>query len=121
MKALIKKNRDKGLWLEEVPAPKTGVHDILIRVLRTSLGGTDLSIYLSSEEYITLPASAVWVHSPGVDLDIAVLFESLGDVVYTALQCDLLGKSVLITGTSSESLMAAAVCSHLGARLRHGL
>jgi threonine 3-dehydrogenase len=52
MKALIKKNRDKGLWLEEVPAPKAGLHDILIRVLRTSLGGTDLSIYLSSEEFI---------------------------------------------------------------------
>ena len=67
-------------------------------------------------EYITLPASAVWVHSPSIDLDIATLFEPLGNAVYATSQCELLGKAVLITGASAEGLMAAAVCRHAGVR-----
>lgn len=45
MKALIKKEAKPGLWLEEVPEPKIGINDILIRVDRTGICGTDLHIY----------------------------------------------------------------------------
>ena len=45
MKALVKKNREKGLWLEDVPVPKIGINDVLIRVLRTGICGTDVHIY----------------------------------------------------------------------------
>lgn len=45
MKALVKKERKPGLWLEEVPEPETGINDVLIRVDRTGICGTDLHIY----------------------------------------------------------------------------
>ena len=45
MKALVKKERKPGLWLEEVPQPQVGVNDVLIRVDRTGICGTDLHIY----------------------------------------------------------------------------
>jgi threonine 3-dehydrogenase len=45
MKALVKSRREPGLWLEEVPEPAIGINDLLIRVLRTGICGTDLHIY----------------------------------------------------------------------------
>ena len=45
MKALVKKESKVGLWLEEVPVPEIGINDVLIKVLRTSICGTDLHIY----------------------------------------------------------------------------
>src|SRR5271157_5161550 len=45
MKALVKSKREEGLWLEEVPVPETGINDVLIEVLRTSICGTDVHIY----------------------------------------------------------------------------
>jgi len=45
MKALVKRNAERGLWLEDVPAPVMGINDVLIRVLRTGICGTDLHIY----------------------------------------------------------------------------
>src|SRR5256885_6943528 len=45
MKALVKKKREPGLWLEEVPVPEFGINDVLIEVLRTGICGTDVHIY----------------------------------------------------------------------------
>ncbi len=45
MKALVKKERKPGLWLEDVPVPQIGINDVLIRVDRTGICGTDLHIY----------------------------------------------------------------------------
>jgi threonine 3-dehydrogenase len=45
MKALVKREKAPGLWLEEVPLPKVGEFDVLIRVLRASICGTDVHIY----------------------------------------------------------------------------
>src|SRR6266540_416294 len=45
MKALVKREARPGLWLEEVPAPKAGINDVLIRVDRAGICGTDLHIY----------------------------------------------------------------------------
>jgi threonine 3-dehydrogenase len=45
MKALIKSKREPGLWLEEVNVPSIGINDVLIRVHRTGICGTDLHIY----------------------------------------------------------------------------
>ena len=46
MKALVKSRAETGLWLEEVPEPRVGVNDVLIRVDRTGVCGTDLHIYV---------------------------------------------------------------------------
>src|ERR1700758_1529033 len=45
MKALIKKERKPGLWLEDVPKPQVGINDVLIHVDRAGICGTDLHIY----------------------------------------------------------------------------
>ncbi|MDB5292117.1 MAG: L-threonine 3-dehydrogenase [Phycisphaerales bacterium] len=45
MKALVKKKREVGLWMEEVPIPQIGINDVLIEVLRTGICGTDVHIY----------------------------------------------------------------------------
>lgn len=189
MKALVKKEASTGLWLEDVPIPEYGINDVLIRVLRTAICGTDMHIYnwdewaqktipvpmtvghefvgeivevgsnvndfkagqiVSGEghvvcgrcrnclagrrhlcahtsgigvdrpgafaEYVVLPMSNVWEHRADIDLDIAALFDPLGNAVHTALQYDLLGEDVLITGAGPIGAMAAAVCRHAGAR-----
>ncbi len=45
MRALVKQHARPGLWMEEVPTPEIGVNDVLIRVLRTGICGTDVHIY----------------------------------------------------------------------------
>ncbi len=45
MKALVKSKTEKGLWMEEVDIPKIGVNDILIKVKKSAICGTDLHIY----------------------------------------------------------------------------
>ena len=45
MKALIKKESKPGLWLEDVAEPRIGINDVLIRVDRTGICGTDLHVY----------------------------------------------------------------------------
>src|SRR5215216_4619132 len=45
MKALVKSKAKPGLWLEEMPRPSIGINDVLIRVHRTGICGTDLHIY----------------------------------------------------------------------------
>jgi threonine 3-dehydrogenase len=45
MKALVKARSGPGLWVEDVPVPAAGRDDVLIRVLRTGVCGTDLHIY----------------------------------------------------------------------------
>jgi threonine 3-dehydrogenase len=189
MKALVKRESGVGLWLEDVAIPKIGINDVLIKVKRTAICGTDMHIYnwdswaqktipvpmvvghefvgeivevgsnvndfrpgqiVSGEghvvcgrcrnclagrrhlcahtsgvgvdragafaEYVALPMSNVWEHRPGIDLDVAALFDPLGNAVHTALQYDLLGEDVLITGAGPIGVMAAAVCRHAGAR-----
>ncbi|WP_262694053.1 L-threonine 3-dehydrogenase [Kordiimonas aquimaris] len=189
MKALVKREAAVGLWLEDVPEPKVGINDVLIKVKRTAICGTDMHIYnwdewaqktipvpmvvghefvgeivdtgsnvidfhpgqlVSGEghvvcgrcrncmagrrhlcahtsgigvnrpgafaEYVALPMSNVWEHNDGIDLDVASLFDPLGNAVHTALQWDLLGEDVLITGAGPIGAMAAAVCRHAGAR-----
>ncbi len=189
MKALVKKLAQPGLWLEDVPEPNVGINDVLIRVKRASICGTDVHIYnwdawaqqaipvpmvighefvgeiaqvganvpdffpgqiVSGEghvvcghcrnclagrrhlcahtsgvgvnrpgcfaEYISVPMSNIWVHSPHVDLEVASIFDPFGNAVHTALSFPVLGEDVLVTGAGPIGLMAAAVAHHAGAR-----
>jgi len=45
MKALLKKHAQPGLWLDEVPVPEVGINDVLIKIHKTSICGTDVHIY----------------------------------------------------------------------------
>ncbi len=189
MKALVKRKREVGLWMEDVPMPTVGINDVLIKVDRTGICGTDVHIYnwdawaqktipvpmvvghefvgeivevgtnvsdfhageiVSGEghvvcgrcrnclagrrhlcahtlgvgvnrpgafaEYISLPMTNVWHHDPNVDLDVASIFDPLGNAVHTALSFPLLGEDVLVTGAGPIGCMATAVAQYAGAR-----
>ena len=45
MKALVKARPEKGLWMEEVPVPEPGLNDVIIKVKKSAICGTDLHIY----------------------------------------------------------------------------
>ena len=67
-------------------------------------------------EFISLPMTNVWHHRPGIDLDVAAIFDPFGNAVHTALSFPILGEDVLITGAGPIGIMAAAVARHAGAR-----
>lgn len=45
MKALVKAKAEQGIWLQEVPAPAIGPNDLLIKIRKTAICGTDIHIY----------------------------------------------------------------------------
>ncbi len=45
MKALMKKYAKKGIWLADVPTPDVGNNDVLIKIHKTAICGTDVHIY----------------------------------------------------------------------------
>ena len=45
MKALVKARPEKGLWMQEVPVPEPGLNDVIIKVKKSAICGTDLHIY----------------------------------------------------------------------------
>ena len=67
-------------------------------------------------EYVVLPMTNVWHHWPGVDEDVAAIFDPFGNAVHTALAFNVLGEDVLVSGAGPIGLMATAVAKHAGAR-----
>ncbi|MCG2660429.1 MAG: L-threonine 3-dehydrogenase [Kiritimatiellae bacterium] len=45
MKAIVKKKAEQGLWIDEVPVPPVGINDVLIKIKKTAICGTDVHIY----------------------------------------------------------------------------
>jgi len=189
MLALVKSTAGPGLELRDVPMPVVGINDILIRVHKTGICGTDLHIeswdpwaartihpplvvghefvgeiveigtnvadfspgnLVSGEghvvcgrcrnclagrrhlcantiglgvgrdgafaEYVVLPMTNVWHHWPGVNEEVAAIFDPFGNAVHTALAFPVMGEDVLVSGAGPIGLMATAVVRHAGAR-----
>jgi threonine 3-dehydrogenase len=189
MKALVKSRAERGLWLEDIPEPTIGINDVLIRVRKTGICGTDVHIYewdewaqrtikvpmaighefvgeivsvgsnvndfhpgdiVSGEghvvcgrcrnclagrrhlcaatqgvgvdragaiaELISLPMTNIWRHHPGINTEVAAIFDPFGNAVHTALSFPVLGEDVLIAGAGPIGLMAIPVVKHAGAR-----
>jgi threonine 3-dehydrogenase len=189
MRALVKNGRAAGLELRDVPQPEPGINDVLIKVRKAGICGTDLHIeawdawaasairpplvvghefvgeivavgsnvsdfhpgdLVSGEghvvcgrcrhclagrrhlcahsiglgvgrdgafaEYVVLPMTNVWHHWPGIDEDVAAIFDPFGNAVHTALEFPVLGEDVLVSGAGPIGLMAVAVVLHAGAR-----
>ncbi|HEY5098684.1 MAG TPA: L-threonine 3-dehydrogenase [Gaiellaceae bacterium] len=189
MKALVKSKAEEGLWLENVPEPEIGINDVLIRVHKTGICGTDLHIHrwdhwaqktipvpmvvghefvgsiaavgsnvsdfhegdlVSGEghvvcgrcrncmagrrhlcahtiglgvnrpgafaELVALPMTNIWHHRPGIDEDVASIFDPFGNAMHTALAFPALGEDVLVTGAGPIGCMAVAIVRHAGAR-----
>lgn len=67
-------------------------------------------------EFVVIPESNVWLHPKDIDLDLAAVFDPLGNAVHTALSFPVVGEDVLITGAGPIGLMAAAIARFVGAR-----
>jgi threonine 3-dehydrogenase len=66
--------------------------------------------------FVSIPSSNVIKVKDGIPLDFASCFDPLGNAVHTALQYDLVGEDVLITGAGPIGCMATAVARMAGAR-----
>ena len=45
MKSLVKSRPEPGIWMEEVPIPEIGPNDVLVKIRKTAICGTDIHIY----------------------------------------------------------------------------
>jgi len=45
MRALVKAKPERGIWMQEIPVPEPGANDVLIRVRKSAICGTDIHIY----------------------------------------------------------------------------
>jgi threonine 3-dehydrogenase len=67
-------------------------------------------------ELISLPMTNIWRHLPGINQEVAAIFDPFGNAVHTALSFPVLGEDVLITGAGPIGIMAIPVVRHAGAR-----
>jgi threonine 3-dehydrogenase len=67
-------------------------------------------------EYVSIPESNVWLHPHDIDLELAAIFDPLGNAVHTALSFPVVGEDVLITGAGPIGLMSATIARFVGAR-----
>ena len=189
MRAIAKLRSGPGLELTEVPVPTPGTNDVLIKIKKTSICGTDVHIYnwdawaektikppmvighefvgvieavganvqghkpgdlVDGEghivcgrcrnclagrrhlckdtkgvgvnrdgafaEYLCIPASNAVHVDPSIPLDVLSCFDPLGNATHTALQYDVVGEDVLITGAGPIGCMAVPIVKQAGAR-----
>lgn len=67
-------------------------------------------------EYVAVPASNLWPIPDAVPSELASFFDPFGNAAHCALEFDLVGEDVLITGAGPIGVMAAGICKHIGAR-----
>jgi threonine 3-dehydrogenase len=189
MKALVKSKAEHGIWMERVPIPEIGPNEVLVKLEKTAICGTDLHIYLWDEwsqrtikpglvighefvgrihevgtavqgyqagqrvsaeghivcgvcrncragrqhlcpntvgigvnrngafaEYIAVPASNLWPIPDQIPSELAAFFDPYGNAAHCALEFDLIGEDVLITGAGPIGIIAAGIARHVGAR-----
>ncbi len=67
-------------------------------------------------ELVSMPMSNIWRHNPGIDKEVAAIFDPFGNAVHTALSFNVTGEDVLITGAGPIGVMAIPVLKYAGAR-----
>jgi threonine 3-dehydrogenase len=67
-------------------------------------------------EYIAMPASNLWPIPDQIPSELAAFFDPYGNAAHCALEFDVIGEDVLITGAGPIGIIAAGICKHVGAR-----
>ncbi len=67
-------------------------------------------------DFILLPRPNVYRIAAGIDTEVAAIYDPLGNAAHTALEFDLVGEDVLVTGAGPIGLMVTAIARHVGAR-----
>ena len=85
MKALVKRHAKEGLWLEDMPEPEIGNNDVLVKIKKTAICGTDIHIYNWDEwAQKTIPVPMITGHEYAgeiVELGSNVTDLKIGDIV----------------------------------------
>jgi threonine 3-dehydrogenase len=105
VKALIKSRAEQGLWLEDVPKPSIGINDVLIRVLRTGICGTDVHIYDWNE----------WARRT-ISVPLVVGHEFVGEIVEVGANVNDFQVGELVSG---EGHVVCGRCRNCMAGRRH--
>jgi len=109
MKALVKAKPEEGLWLQEVPVPSVGKNDVMIRILKTSICGTDVHIWNWDEwSQRTIPVPMVTGH------EFVGVVESFGENVHDYRPGDIVsGEGHLVCGRCRNCLAGRRhLCPH---------
>ncbi len=67
-------------------------------------------------EYVVVPVGNLWPIPDGIAPELAAFFDPFGNAAHCALQFDLIGEDVLITGAGPIGIIASGICRHVGAR-----
>jgi len=85
MKALVKSHAKEGIWLEDMPEPDVGNNDVLVKIKKTAICGTDIHIYNWDEwAQKTIPIPMITGHEYAgeiVELGSNVDDLKIGDIV----------------------------------------
>lgn len=105
MKTLVKKYNKPGIWMEEVPAPEIGINDVLIKIKKTSICGTDIHIYKWNE----------WAQKT-IKTPMTIGHEFVGTVAETGSNVHAFKVGDLVSG---EGHIVCGVCRNCLAGRRH--
>jgi threonine 3-dehydrogenase len=105
MKAIVKSLREPGLWLEDVPEPTIGINDVLIKVRRAGICGTDLHIYNWDE----------WAQRT-IPVPMPIGHEFVGEIVETGSNVNDFHPGDIVTG---EGHVVCGRCRNCLAGRRH--
>ena len=105
MRALVKAKAERGIWLEDIEKPEIGHNDVLIKVRRTAICGTDIHIYQWDD----------WA-SKTIPVPLAVGHEFSGEIVETGIE--VRGFSIG-DRVSAEGHITCGVCRNCRAGRRH--
>jgi threonine 3-dehydrogenase len=67
-------------------------------------------------EFVAVPASNLWPIPDQIPSELAAFFDPYGNAAHCALEFDLIGEDVLITGAGPIGIIAAGIAKHVGAR-----
>jgi threonine 3-dehydrogenase len=105
MKALVKAKAERGIWMEDIPPPEVGHNDVLIKIRRTAICGTDIHIFQWDD----------WAQAT-IPVPLAVGHEFCGEIV----ECGSEVKGFEVGDrVSAEGHITCGVCRNCRAGRRH--
>lgn len=105
MKSLVKAKREPGIWMEEMPMPEYGVNDVLIKIKKTAICGTDIHIYHWDE----------WAQAT-IPVPMTVGHEFYGEIVAIGKEVQGLNAGQRVSG---EGHLTCGYCRNCRAGKRH--
>ena len=105
MKALVKSKPERGIWMEDIPEPTVGHNDVLIKINRTAICGTDIHIYQWDE----------WAKST-IPVPLAIGHEFAGEIVEIGSEVKGFAPGDRV---SAEGHITCGVCRNCRAGRRH--